>query len=179
MRLFTAIDIPGETLSALSGFLDTLRPVGKLRWSRIENLHITTKFIGDWDEHRLPELITELSTVKAAAIPVRVDGVGWFPNPHHPSALFAVAAGEFGGLVSETNAACERLGIQPETRPFKPHVTLARVDSIAGVAEVRKAIATAGSLDFGQFAARSFALFESKMGPGRSIYTKLKEFPLP
>jgi 2'-5' RNA ligase len=53
MRLFTAIDLPAEVLDPLREFLARLRPLAKLHWSPVENLHITTKFIGEWPEARI------------------------------------------------------------------------------------------------------------------------------
>ena len=50
MRLFTAIDIPADLTEALRSFVNRLRPTAKIGWSPVENLHVTTKFIGDWPE---------------------------------------------------------------------------------------------------------------------------------
>ena len=56
MRLFTAIDIPEDLKGALRAFVSRLRPTAKIGWSPLENLHITTKFIGDWPDQRLDEM---------------------------------------------------------------------------------------------------------------------------
>jgi len=50
MRLFTAIDIPTDLTEALRSFVSRLRPTAKISWSPVENLHVTTKFIGEWPE---------------------------------------------------------------------------------------------------------------------------------
>ena len=50
MRLFTAIDISVEVREELRRLLNRLRPLAKLNWSPVENMHITTKFIGEWPE---------------------------------------------------------------------------------------------------------------------------------
>jgi len=56
MRLFTAIDLPDEVLTNLERLLDLLKPAASIKWSPIENMHITTRFIGEWPEERLTEL---------------------------------------------------------------------------------------------------------------------------
>src|ERR1700727_85458 len=80
MRLFTAIDLPPEMLEKLGAFLSRLSSFAKLRWTEVENLHITTKFIGEWPEERLEEMKKVLLGEKYPE-PVRISvrGVGWFP----------------------------------------------------------------------------------------------------
>ena len=57
MRLFTGISIAPGVLANIAKMLDTLRPAApvtlKTAWSPVENLHITTKFIGEWPDARL------------------------------------------------------------------------------------------------------------------------------
>src|ERR1700693_2408083 len=50
MRLFTAIDLPPEVTGRLDGLIAKLRPLARIRWSPAANLHITTKFVGQWPE---------------------------------------------------------------------------------------------------------------------------------
>ena len=56
MRLFTALDIPEDVRGALGTAVERWKPLAKISWSPIDNLHITTKFIGEWPEARLDEL---------------------------------------------------------------------------------------------------------------------------
>ena len=48
MRLFTAIDLPADVRDRLDKLIARLRPLARINWSPPENLHITTKFIGQW-----------------------------------------------------------------------------------------------------------------------------------
>ena len=48
MRLFTGLDLSGDVLANLANLLARLRPSARIRWTPVENLHITTKFIGEW-----------------------------------------------------------------------------------------------------------------------------------
>src|ERR1700733_14933177 len=90
MRLFTGIAIGAEVLDALEQAMRELRPLAPLNWSPVENLHITTKFIGEWPEQRLPELEAALEkTNPIPAFEVTIEGFGYFPNPHRPRAFFA------------------------------------------------------------------------------------------
>ena len=64
MRLFVGLDLPANIKSNLGKLVDSLRPTAKMRWSPVANLHITTKFIGEWPEARLDEMKAALSAVK-------------------------------------------------------------------------------------------------------------------
>ena len=134
MRLFTGIAIGAEVLNALEQAMRELRPLAPLDWSPVENLHITSKFIGEWPEQRLEEMMQALGEVRApAAFPIAVAGFGYLPNPHHPRMLFAgVQAGpELGGLARRIDDALVPLGVAREERAYTPHVTLARMGAVS------------------------------------------------
>lgn len=181
MRLFTALDISDDVRAALVELLGKLRPGARFQWSPPENLHITTKFIGEWPVERMGELRSALGDVaRPGAIPVRVEGLGWFPNPHSPRVLFAgITAGDgLAALHRDTDTVCAGLGIAAETKKFSPHLTLARIRSLEGLVEVRRTIAQLPDTGFGQFEARAFGLYESIAGPNGSEYKKVEEYPL-
>jgi len=179
MRLFTAIELPPAVRGNLSCLLERLRPAARLRWSPPENLHLTTKFIGEWPEQRLDELKDTLRAVTGfKPIPVALRGLGFFPNPRAPRVFWVgVEAGAaLAELARQTDQALARLGVPAETRPFSPHLTLARIKEPAPLGGLQKAIAGLQSLEFGEFLAESFWLYLSELRPGGSVYTKLTEF---
>ena len=181
MRLFTGISLPEEVTGNLSALIDRLRPTAQLRWSPVYNLHITTKFIGEWPEERLQEIIDALQPLGSRPpIDIAVNGIGWLPNPHSPRILYAaVKAGpELADLAAAAEKATTALGVERDTKPFRPHLTLARIkDSGITLAPLRQTIAQLESQDFGSFRAASFKLYLSKMGPSGSIYTQLADIP--
>jgi 2'-5' RNA ligase len=181
VRLFTGIALPREVSLSLTRLLDYLRPAAHLRWSPAYNLHITTKFIGEWPEARLDELIGILKPLGTRSpIDISIAGIGWIPNPHSPRVLFAgIKAGpELADLANATEEALEALGIEREKRAYKPHLTLARIrDPAIPLAPLRQAIAKLESTEFGSFRAECFSLYLSKLGPAGSIYTQLAEIP--
>ena len=181
MRLFTGISIPEDVVANLTLLLDALRPTAHLQWSSPYNFHITTKFIGEWPQERLPELEVALRGISTVArIPININGMGWFPNPHSPRILWTgiKAPQSLADLALQTDSALAPLGIPVENRPYSPHLTLARTrDFGTPLAPLRQAIAQLPSVDFGHFEADRFALYLSKPGAGGSIYTQLAEFP--
>jgi 2'-5' RNA ligase len=179
MRLFTAIDLPQEVLAALSGLITRLRPTARVRWSPVSNLHITTKFIGEWPDERLGELVAALQALPAREpIPIEVRGLGFFPNPHSPHVFWAAvhAGPALAELARQTEGALERLGIPAEKRPFSPHLTLARIKEPVPMQGLQQAIASLPAADFGAFMADRFHLYRSQLNSAGSVYTKLSDF---
>jgi 2'-5' RNA ligase len=177
MRLFTAIDLPQEIVERLDNLISELRPCARIHWSAAANLHITTKFIGQWPEERLPELNRALAGLgNRAPIPVRVAGLGFFPNPKSPRVFWAGvdATPELAALAAGIDAALAKLGVEPETRAYSPHLTLARIKEPSQAARLPKNL---GDPEFGSFTADRFYLYLSKPNPAGSVYTKLSEFP--
>jgi len=182
MRLFTGIDLPREVRGNLSRLVDKLRPnAPQLKWSPTKNLHITTKFIGEFADARVEELTNVLATLESReAIQISIRGVGWFPNPHNPRVFWAGvhASGALAKLARETEQLLKPLGVAVEERTYSPHLTLARIKPPANLIALRQAIAALPSDEFGEFTAASFHLLLSEPGPDNSIYTSLAEFPL-
>ena len=181
MRLFTAIDLPREVLANLGRLVDTLRPAARLKWSPVENLHITTKFIGEWPEGRLDEMKGALAGMaKRPPLEISVSGVGFFPNPHHPRVFWAGvhAPPALADLARETDEKLARLGVPTESRAFSPHLTLARIKEPVPLVSLRQKIAALDSLDFGAFSADQFHMYLSRLSPSGSTYIKLTSFAI-
>ena len=179
MRLFTGIDLPAEIKGNLEGLLVRLRPTARLKWSNLENVHITTKSVGEWPEGRLEELIGALRELPSRQpIEIAIRGLGWFPNPHAPRVFWAAvkAPAALADLALDTDEAVARLGVPPETRAFAPHLTLARIKERVPLEGVRRAVAGIESDDFGEFTADRFSLYLSDRRPSGAVYTKLAAF---
>jgi len=179
MRLFTGIPLAAEITGSLERLLNRLRPTAPLHWSRSDNLHITTRFIGEWREDRLEELKSALSAVPVPQpFAIAVRGLGWFPNPHAPRVFWAgvEAPPALVGLAKAIESALAGIGVAMEDRPFRPHLTLARVKDPRRAAPVRAAVAKLESTDFGAFEARSYRLYQSTRTAAGSVYAPLAEF---
>jgi 2'-5' RNA ligase len=179
MRLFTALDLPGDVVSKLDELLARLRPTAPIQWSTAANLHITIKFIGAWPEDRLEELKTSLAGLPAHnPISVHIRDLGAFFNPNKPRIFWCgVDAPGLAELVADTETVMAGLGIAKEERDYSPHLTLARIKEGFDLTALRTAVVAESTLDFGRFEARSFFLYQSQSKPRGSVYTKLAEFP--
>ena len=124
MRAFLSLDLPEDLRDPLAAM------IGGLRAGRAvprENLHLTLSFLGDQPEARLEDLHGALETLQAPAPELRVGGVDWF-GPSKAQVLAAVVekVPELVSLQAEVERRARKLGLTPERRPFRPHVTLVR-----------------------------------------------------
>jgi len=179
MRLFTAIDLPAEMLLRLERLLSSLRPEALIKWSPLDNLHITTKFIGEWPERRLQELDEALAGLKPREpFDIEVRDLGWFPNDRSPRVLWA---GVHGGpalkqLMADTEERLVALGIPKEEKAASPHLTLARIKNPAPLRNLRHKVDELQPAELGAFPAQHFCLFRSDPGSNASIYRRLRDY---
>lgn len=181
MRLFTGIDLSQEVRMKMEELLLKLRPQADIKWSAAENLHITTKFIGEWPQEKLEDLKTALGGVPVPpAFDIAIRGLGWFPNPHSPRVLWAgiEAPSALGDLARATEQRLEQIGIAAEQREFSPHLTLARIKGPKALGGLRRTIAALDSVEFGQVRADRFHLYLSERSRAGSRYHRLAGFPL-
>src|SRR5215831_10029616 len=142
MRLFTGLDLPADVVANLEELLRRLRPTARIAWSPPSNLHITTKFIGEWPEEQLDELKAALAGVAPRApIAVAVRRVGFYPNPHSPRVFWCgIEAPGLDALAADTDRATAALGVAREDRPYSPHLTLARIQERLDLQPLRETI---------------------------------------
>ncbi|MFN7962694.1 MAG: RNA 2',3'-cyclic phosphodiesterase [Thermoanaerobaculia bacterium] len=184
MRLFVAIELPEAVRRAVEARLAPLRgSLPKARWVRVENLHLTLVFLGEVEAERVPPFATELAAVFARHPPFSLglkDG-GAFP-PRGPGRVIWLGVDAEAGLASlqreVAEAASSVLGLEPETRPFSPHLTLARApEPWPRPAVERFSQSFAGSLG-PRFEVHEGLLMASELAPGGSRYRAVGHFPL-
>ena len=124
IRLFAAVPVPPQIAEGLARRQEGLPGT---RWRPAETLHVTLRFFGEIPEDVAADLDAELAAIPGAPFDLTLEGVGTFGEGGESRALWAgVAESEpLKLLASRCEAAARRAGIKPETRTYKPHVTLA------------------------------------------------------
>ena len=191
MRLFVAASLPAAVLSALDELQKSLRDrLGRIKWLRAEGIHLTLRFLGDVPSDRLvplQEALRSALTRPGGPFELALSGIGVFPDWRRPRVLWVSlvdVASRPGGLASlnDLQKRVERgvveAGFQPETRPFRPHLTLARFGregKPGGLDDVLTG--TDIPADTG-FAVDRIGLIRSFLGPSGARYQTLEEYPL-
>jgi RNA 2',3'-cyclic 3'-phosphodiesterase len=82
VRLFIAIEFAQEIRGRLEGFIAELWVLApKAKWVRVENLHITLKFLGETGPEKLPAIQAALASVRdSQPVTLELRGLGFFPN---------------------------------------------------------------------------------------------------
>jgi len=175
MRLFIGLEIDSQICERIDLLTAQLKPLARLKWSPPENLHITTKFVGDWPGDRLADLCDRMPAAQQSP-QVTVSGIGFFPNDRYSKVLFARVepSPELTEIARLTDAAVQDLGIPAEKFPYRPHVTLARIPEAVLLHGLRERLDQLQPGHFGTFRPAAFSIFESRGGR----YTKLQSFPL-
>jgi 2'-5' RNA ligase len=124
-RLFVAIAMPAEIAESLDrmahGFPDA-------RWTDLEDLHLTLRFIGEVEQSTFYNLGELLAGVSLAPFELELRGVGLFP-PRGPLRQLWVGVTSNPDLMRlrrRIDACLAEAGVPAERRKFVPHVTLAR-----------------------------------------------------
>ena len=179
MRLFVAIEIDPSIRERIHEFVSSLRAkISEARWVRPEGMHITLKFLGNVADERRMTIEKALRSVRGKAITLSLRQLGVFPNPRSPRVLWVgiEADPELEQLAKAVDQQMGSIGFESEKRAFSPHVTLARFN--------QRPRGNLGSLlseaqpSFGTMTASEFHLYESKLSPKGSRYTKLASFKL-
>ena len=185
MRLFVAVHLPDEMKEELyASFSRAVKGrVRGLRFVPPANVHITLKFLGETDEGLIPSIEETLNAVAEEAGPftMNVGGAGAFPDVKRPRVVWAgVREGrdELVQLAKAAETALESLGFEAERRPFRGHVTVARVKSPTAVKAVSEIVAANDGRDFGSFEVESFSLVKSELKPDGAVYSDVRKFGL-
>jgi 2'-5' RNA ligase len=124
IRLFAAVPVPADIALALSRRQQGLEGA---RWRTAEQMHITLRFFGEIREDLARDLDAELSTVGGGPFEITLEGAGAFGEGGDIHAIWAGVAESPGlkRLAKVCETAARRAGLKPDTRHFRPHLTLA------------------------------------------------------
>jgi RNA 2',3'-cyclic 3'-phosphodiesterase len=179
MRLFTAIELDDVAREAVAAAQQRIRvELGdasrSLRFVASERLHLTLIFLGEVAEGPAAEIIELMrQDIPAPAFELVFGGIGTFPPRGTPRVVWLGARDGARQAIDLQAAVAARLagaGVVPDSRPFRPHLTLARwrdrcrggcpvfsesSDAVARVTVVRA------------------TLFQSRLSPAGPTYTPL------
>jgi len=188
IRSFIAIELPNELKSKLTQIQARLKAANqpRIKWVDPNGTHLTLKFLGNIEPSMI-DPITEAITDAAQKTPpftLDVQQLGAFPNLRRVQVVWVGLGGEINKMkqlhqLIEANLA--HLGFSPEQRPFKPHLTLARVGNEASPDERQRFGELIASTKFEtsqSIKAESINLMRSQLTREGAIYSQISSAKL-
>ncbi len=134
VRSFIAIELPDELKVGLTQ-LEARLKLGeqpRVKWVDPNSIHLTLKFLGSIAVDRIDEIIRAIEEAVRGMSPfhLEVRELGAFPNLRRVQVVWVGVGGEVDKLVQlqqRIDSNLTPLGFTPESRPFTPHLTLARL----------------------------------------------------
>ena len=138
MRVFVAVDIGDamrreaqRVIAALTMRLEQVKEPPKVVWVKPAALHVTIRFLGEVDEAEVERLTPVLAPpIPIAPFDVSWRGIGAFPSPRHPRALWLGVingAAQLAAIESEISTRLAGAAVQLDDRALLPHLTLGRI----------------------------------------------------
>ena len=170
-RLFVAIDLPNSTRQMLAGLDPHIRGV---RWTEPDQMHLTLGFFGDVPEDVELNLQEKLNAIEFGAFFLPVNGVGSFSSRGAPKIIWTGvgrAHPHLFQIYKRVQEAAFAVGIEPELRPWHPHITIARCRGVSAQS-LRKFLQSNAEFDAGMIRVDAFYLYSSKLTPAGPIHTR-------
>ena len=167
-RLFAGVAVaaPEPLRRALAGLQARLRGEA-IRWTRLDNLHLTVEFFGATEPARIPQLESALAAAAARAAPFALRWGGWgtFGPPRQPRVLWlGTHAPGLADLHEAVAAELRAAGRSPEARPFAPHLTLGRIGRLKNARAFRETLAETPAGELPAQTVRELVFYESAAG---------------
>lgn len=157
LRTFVAVEISSEVQARTGQLMELLGGSGvKASWTKLQNMHLTLKFLGDTPETLLPDVCRAVIKAAASVEPFEMHfaEVGAFPSLQRPQTLW-LGVREGAAEVAELHQAVDEklleLRYPRERGRFTPHLTLgrARSGSPADFADLRRRMEEQQQFDAG------------------------------
>jgi 2'-5' RNA ligase len=146
-RGFLAVVPPPAVLRWIDATIDTatstVPAVDGLRWTRVEQRHLTLQFLGAVPDAEELKASVANSLRESGPFTLRLGGAGAFPNARRASVLWIgvhEGAQALAALAERVTRATATLGFEGDDRPYRPHVTLARASRARDLREVVAAL---------------------------------------
>lgn len=181
-RAFISVDLDASPM--LENLAKALQNTGaRLRPVRMDQIHMTLKFLGSTDEKLAPKIEDIMKEAVRGVRPFEVGlkGTGAFPNMRYIKVIWVglTNSGPLAQISEFLDRETHTLGFKRESRKFSPHVTIARMKGSAGKDEIRGILEKTRDADFGTQMVERLRLKKSVLEKTGPVYTDVAEVPFP
>lgn len=130
-RIFIALPIPSAANHSLDKYcrqLDEQYESSKIRYTPINNRHLTLAFLGQLDPTQVVDATEAVQQIQHTPISLKLTAIERFPDSQSRIiTALPEPSSQLSSLHHQLQQALEQRGFPGTTRPFRPHVTLARM----------------------------------------------------
>jgi 2'-5' RNA ligase len=182
MRLFACLPFPAHVQEQIADYAHSLVPAfdrAHPAWVPQENLHLTLHFFGEVEAQTAAALqgLLEEAARLCPALHLATGKLSALPSMRSPRVLYIAMdiqpAEALAKLVDRMRAVAAQIGAETEARPWKAHLTLARLKTPL-MPELSSLPAPPGLT----FSIDAFELMQSRLKPSGAVYSPLKHYPL-
>lgn len=175
MRLFVAIPLSEDIVAKLQSLR---QPLPGVKWTRSEQFHLTLRFIGDVSGSVKKNVANKLQEISQGAFELNIDGFGFFPNIRNPRVFWAGLDPhtELMLLQEKVEHACREAGLEKETRPYVPHITLAKIKRRPD--ELDTFLHQNEGFGIDSIPVTRFNLYQSKLQKHKAVHTVIRSYHL-
>ncbi|MFL5625645.1 MAG: RNA 2',3'-cyclic phosphodiesterase [Ktedonobacteraceae bacterium] len=187
-RTFIALELDEALQHYLSG---TIRQVAaelpRLSWVNPSGIHLTLAFLGELSDEQLTQASQAAASAAQNGAPFdyRLSHLGIFGSPRQPRVLWVGIEDPSGSLQSLHNALRVELvqrGFEVDTRPFSPHLTLARIKAPLQAEEQQRLQRILHTRQFSSSSAlhhvQQLSVMKSELARTGAKYTCLRNYQL-
>ncbi len=180
IRSFVALSLPADVRARLEQYGRELKSLGLYgSFPKAESFHLTLKFLGDIPEAKVDAIDAALERAVIGIAPFHLDvrGLGAFPDTSSARVVWIGfdQSEPLSLLQARVETALEDLEFPPEDRPFRPHLTLARLKSKENLRALQTYLREAGPVaTAGTVPVEEVVLFRSDLRPDGARYTRLR-----
>jgi len=153
-----------------------------IKWVDLNQIHITLAFLGDTDDDTIEKISSMLSEKcqGSGMISFIISGLGVFNDINNPRVIWAgIKNAESLSKLQKLVAGCLiKIGIKPEEREFKPHVTLGRIKYIKDRNKLKQIISKYDNTEFQEVKIKELIYYESILKPEGPLYLPIKQIQL-
>jgi len=178
VRAFFGLPVPEAHRTALAEYLGACAAAApEFRWTPAANLHLTLRFIGSVERPIADRIADRLGDLPLAGFALEVADVETFKRGRLVRVVWlqvSSGAEQAANLAAQVEAECVHAGLEPEARPFQPHLTLARARRREGA----QLLPLPAAPNLAPWRAEGLVLYRSHLGRAGSVYEPIRTIKL-
>jgi len=182
-RIFIAIKVvPEETLINMISNLKSGLIDDAIKWTSIDNIHVTLVFLGDTEDYITDKIRLMLyeECTGYGKFNIHLKGCGIFRSMSDPRILWTGVqdSDKLMSLNVTLQNGLKQLGIRLEDRPYNPHLTLGRIKHLKDINILKSLVEKFHNSEIQVVPVNEIILYESILLQSGPVYNPIEKFTL-